>query len=75
MKEITMNEFITILKVLWLCLTVYVLVKDSIVAYITVIGFLNTGNSEIGDKVKKIPSNIGLRVVNVVLSSAILYYM
>jgi len=68
-----MNDFITIFKVLWLCLTVYMLVKDSIIAHLAIKAFLDTGALE--EKVKKIPSTISLRVVNVILSLGILYYM
>jgi len=69
-----MNEFITILKVLWLCIIIYFLVKDSILAYIAVKVFLKTGDSEIEKIVQKIPNNIALRVVNVVLFLTLEYF-
>jgi len=68
-----MNDFITLFKILWLCLTVYMLVKDSILAHLAIKAFLDTGALE--EKVKGIPSTIGLRVVNVVVSLAIVYYL
>jgi len=68
-----MNDFITLFKILWLCLTVYMLVKDSIIAHLAIKAFLDTGALE--EKVKKIPSTISLRVVNVVLALAIVYYL
>ena len=68
-----MNHFILVVKILWLCLTVYFLVKDIILAYITVQTFLKT--SELGNLVEKIPNNIALRVVNVILAITIFIYM
>jgi hypothetical protein len=68
-----MNHFILVVKILWLCLTVYFLVKDTILAYITVQTFLKT--AELRNRIEKIPNNIALCVVNVVLAIAILIYV
>lgn len=65
-----MLDIIFILKVLWLCLVVYVFVKDIVLDYLTIKVFLAT--AEHRDKVEKIPSRLAMRTVNVVVALIIL---
>lgn len=67
-----MISIIFILKALWLCFTVYFLIKDSIMGYITVQTFLTTAGCR--ELAEKVPGNIAMRVVNVVLSLIIFFY-
>jgi len=65
-----MEHFISLMKVLWLCLTVYFLVKDAIISYMIFKTFFKTG--EMSVNAAAIPNKIAFRVVNVILAVAIL---
>jgi hypothetical protein len=68
-----MDPFIAwLIALLWLCVTVYFLVKDAILAYLTIKAFLTT--AALANKVEEIPHQIALRIVNVILATAILAY-